>query len=202
MKGFPGGIVVKNLSVSEGGSGSIPGSGRSPGGGNDNPLQYSCLGNPMDRRTWCAAVHGAAKGQTWLSNWTTELHNKESCLTLLPPVFPKIIDQRTHFGFSHNTSYFIYQLVNFIFYSTVQKCYPLVVNQTTQNVIAIANVIHYVFIKLDMKHLFWITYSLTISVIYWQKQLLLIYLEDTEYAILAIRETLSVKVKVKFETSL
>ena len=38
--------------------GSIPGSGRSPGGGNDKPLQYFCLGNPMDRRAWWARVHG------------------------------------------------------------------------------------------------------------------------------------------------
>ena len=124
--------------------------------------------------------------------------NKESYLTLLPPAFPKIIDQRTHFWFSHNTSYSIYQLVNFIFYSIVQKCYPLVVNQTIQNVLAIPNVIYYVsvFIKLDMRHLFWIMYGLTIAVIYWQKRLLLIYLEDIGNVILATRETLGVKVKV------
>ena len=47
--GFPGASVVKNLPAIEGYSGSIPGSGRSPGEGNGNPLQYSCLGNPMDR---------------------------------------------------------------------------------------------------------------------------------------------------------
>ena len=41
--------------------GSIPGWGRSPGGGNGNPIQYSCLGNPMDRGAWWAAVHGIAK---------------------------------------------------------------------------------------------------------------------------------------------
>ena len=46
---FPGGSVVKNLSVNAGDVGLIPGSGRSPGDGNGNPLQYSCLGNPMDR---------------------------------------------------------------------------------------------------------------------------------------------------------
>ena len=45
----------------------IPGSGRSPGGGNGNPLQYSCLGNPMGRRAWQVIVHGVAKSQTWLS---------------------------------------------------------------------------------------------------------------------------------------
>ena len=41
--------------------GSIPGMGRSPGGGNDNPLQCSCLGNPMDRGAWQATVHGATQ---------------------------------------------------------------------------------------------------------------------------------------------
>ena len=47
--GFPGGLVVKNLPTNAGDMGSIPGSGRFPGEGNGNPLQYSCLGNPMDR---------------------------------------------------------------------------------------------------------------------------------------------------------
>ena len=48
-RGFPGGSVVKNLPANAGDVGSIPGSGRSPGGGNGNTLQYSCLGNSMDR---------------------------------------------------------------------------------------------------------------------------------------------------------
>ena len=47
--------------------GSIPGSGRSPGGGNGNPLQYSCLENPMDRGSWWATVHGVTKSWTQLS---------------------------------------------------------------------------------------------------------------------------------------
>ena len=59
--GFPGGSVVKNLPANAGGVGSIPGLGRSPGEGNGNPLQYSCLGNPMDRGAWWAIVHGVAK---------------------------------------------------------------------------------------------------------------------------------------------
>ena len=59
--GFPGGSVIKNLSVNAGDVGLIPGSGRPPGEGNGNPLQYSCLGNPRDRSTWQASVHGFAK---------------------------------------------------------------------------------------------------------------------------------------------
>ena len=57
-------LVVKNLPVSAGDAGdtgSIPGSGRSPGGENSNPLQYSFLGNPMDRGAWWATVHGVTK---------------------------------------------------------------------------------------------------------------------------------------------
>ena len=52
--GFPGGLLVKNLPANAGDVGSIPGSGRSPGGGNGRPLQYSCLWNPMDRGAWRA----------------------------------------------------------------------------------------------------------------------------------------------------
>ena len=57
--GFPGGTAVKNLPAKAGDirdMGSIPGSGRSPGGGHGNPLQYSCLENPMDRGAWWATV--------------------------------------------------------------------------------------------------------------------------------------------------
>ena len=58
--GFPGGSLVKNPPANAGDAGSIPGSGRSPGGGNGNPLQYSCLENPMDR-AWRATVHSHTK---------------------------------------------------------------------------------------------------------------------------------------------
>ena len=56
--GFPGGSEVKVSASNEGDLGSIPGSGRPPGEGNGNPLQYSCLGNPMVRGVWWATVHG------------------------------------------------------------------------------------------------------------------------------------------------
>ena len=59
--GFSGGSVVKNPPASAGDMGLASGSGRPPGEGNGNPLQYSCLGNPMDRGAWCAIVHGVAK---------------------------------------------------------------------------------------------------------------------------------------------
>ena len=64
MTGFPGGLAVKNLPTNAGDTGLIPGSGRSPGEGNGNPLQYPCLDNSMDRGNWQAMVHGVAKSQT------------------------------------------------------------------------------------------------------------------------------------------
>ena len=64
-------LVVKNLPASTGDirdTSSVPGLGRSPGGGHNNPLQYSCLENPMDRRAWLAKVHATTKSRTQL-NW-------------------------------------------------------------------------------------------------------------------------------------
>ena len=63
----PRGSVVKNSPAIAGDAGWIPGSGRSPGGGNGNPLQYSCLENPMDRGAWRATVCGAVKSGVGLS---------------------------------------------------------------------------------------------------------------------------------------
>ena len=62
--GFPGGSEVKASACNAGELGLIPGSGRSPGEGNGNPLQYSCLKNSMDRGAWWATVHGVAKSRT------------------------------------------------------------------------------------------------------------------------------------------
>ena len=64
-----GGSLVKNPPADAGDVGSIPGLGRCPGEGNGNPLQYSCLGNPMDIRVWQTTVHGVTKSQTQLSYW-------------------------------------------------------------------------------------------------------------------------------------
>ena len=60
---FPGSSDGKASAYNAGDPGSIPGSRRSPGEGNGNPLKYSCLGNPMDRGAWQATVHGVAKSQ-------------------------------------------------------------------------------------------------------------------------------------------
>ena len=80
-KEFPGGPAITSLvaqrlkhlpasACNEGELGLIPGSGRSPGEGNGNPLQYSCLENPMDREAWWATVHGVAKSRIRLGDFT------------------------------------------------------------------------------------------------------------------------------------
>ena len=88
-------LVVKNLPINAGDSrdaGSVPGGERSPGGGHDNPLQYSCLENPMDRGAWRAMVHRVTKSQTCLkqlSTHTRTIHKSYVFIPLdfrLPPV--------------------------------------------------------------------------------------------------------------------
>ena len=69
LMGFPGGAEVKASACNVGDLGSTPGSGRFPGEGNGNPLQYSCLENPMDRGAWWATVHGS-QSRTRLSDFT------------------------------------------------------------------------------------------------------------------------------------
>ena len=70
---FPGGSDGQASAYNVGDLRSIPGSGRSPGGGHSNPLQYSCLENPMDRGVRWATVHGVAKSQTRLTYFTHSL---------------------------------------------------------------------------------------------------------------------------------
>ena len=76
--------VVKNPPANAGDMSSVPESGRSSGGGNGNPLQYSCLGNHMDRGAWCATVHGVAKE----SNMTEWLNSSNSSSVI---VFGKML---------------------------------------------------------------------------------------------------------------
>ena len=70
LVGFPGSSEVKASACNVGELGSIPGLERSPGEGNGNPVQYSCLENPMDRGAWWAILHGVAENQTRLSDCT------------------------------------------------------------------------------------------------------------------------------------
>ena len=79
---FPGGSDGKESACNAGDLGSIPGLRRSPGGGHGNPLQYSCLENPMDRGAWQATVHGVTKGWTRLSNF----------------IFLVVLSKSTHFN--------------------------------------------------------------------------------------------------------
>ena len=67
----PGSSNGEESACNAGDPGSISGLGRSPGEGNGNLLQYSCLENPMDSRAWRTTVHGVAKTQTWLNNYTS-----------------------------------------------------------------------------------------------------------------------------------
>ena len=80
-------LVVKNPPASAGDirdAGSIPGSGRSPGGGHGNPLQYACLKNPMNRGAWWATVHRVSWSQTWLKWLSTHAHMFTICVQVSP----------------------------------------------------------------------------------------------------------------------
>ena len=83
-KDFPGGSDGKVSAYNAGDLGSIPGSGRSPGEGNGNPLQYSCLENPMDGGAWWATVHGVTKNRIW----------RETSLSYASKVMVKILQAR------------------------------------------------------------------------------------------------------------
>ena len=92
--GFLGGSVIKNLPANARearDAGSIPGLGRSPGGGHGNPLQYSCLENPMDRGAWWATVHGVAKSRTQLKRLSMY-----ACTTLIQKVSEKRWSMKEH----------------------------------------------------------------------------------------------------------
>ena len=116
--------MVKNSPANRGEAremGSVPGSGRYPGGGKGNPLQYSCLGNPMDTGAWKVAVHRVTKSWIQLSMHTDDNNNSNICLLLLICIFlevsyyesiirfldgfrdPPSLQRRA--GFSHSTTW-------------------------------------------------------------------------------------------------
>ena len=76
LSGFPDGLDCKESACNVWDTGSIPGSGRFPGGGNGYPLQYSCLENSMDRGGWWATVCGVTKSQTWLKQLSKQAFKK------------------------------------------------------------------------------------------------------------------------------
>ena len=78
---FPGDSVVKNFPVTGEDANSISGSGRSPGEGNGRPLQYSCLGNPLEREAWWATDHEVTKSWTQLNNWKQQQEIEVSSIT-------------------------------------------------------------------------------------------------------------------------
>ena len=85
--GFPGGAVVENPPGKAGDTGdvgSIPGMGRSPGGGSGDPLQYSCLENPLDRGAGWATVHGVKKSYTYIYiHIHRHTHTHRSCVYVM-----------------------------------------------------------------------------------------------------------------------
>ena len=84
---FPGGSDSKASVYNVGDPGLSPGLGRSPGEGNGNPLQYSCLENAMDRGAWKATVYGVAKSRTRLSDFTFTFTFSSSKLDVTPRLF-------------------------------------------------------------------------------------------------------------------
>ena len=103
--GFPDGSNNKMSTCNAWGAGeagSTPGLRRCPGGGNNNPLQYSCSGNPMDGESWWAIVHGVAKNWAWLNTWWVDelyfmaLFIQNTCTSQAPTPCPSMTDSIIH----------------------------------------------------------------------------------------------------------
>ena len=109
-------LVVKNVPANAGDVGSIPGSGRSHGGRHSNPLQYSCLENPMDRGAWRATVHGATKSQTQLKQFNMhEIEYEKGYISMYYVCIPELLCCTTE----TNTAIGLHLLFNKIQYLTI-----------------------------------------------------------------------------------
>ena len=101
MRGFPGGASGKEFTCQyrrckRRNVGLMPGLGRSPGGGPGNPLQYSCLENPMDRGAWWTTVHGVIKSWTWCKQLRMQANWYER---YSPYLLKKVISQKNPYDF-------------------------------------------------------------------------------------------------------
>ena len=131
VKRLPGGSDGKASACNAGDPGSIPGLGRSPGEGNGNPLQYPCLENPMDGEAWQATVHGVAKSQTRLSDFTFTFYSftkEEKSQIQLVSTFsflhrgnhqPKVVCLKK----SHSIPVFIYIKHVYVSINNMQHCF-------------------------------------------------------------------------------
>ena len=134
--GFPDGSEVKASAWNAGDPGSIPGSGRSPGEGNGNPLQYSCLENPMEGGAWWAPVHGVTKSWTRLSNFTHSYIHVCVCVCLSVclsvnnrktiKIYTKIL-RNSQFGVMRLLVIFIFSLVLIYLFPNIYNKYILCV---------------------------------------------------------------------------
>ena len=115
--GFPGGTSNKeplaNSEIRD--MGSIPGLGRSPGGGHGNPLQYSCLENPMDREAWWATIYRVPESQTWLKWRSMQASRFSSIICKKAVLFP--LNCLGTLVKNHSTTYANSLFLDFLFYS-------------------------------------------------------------------------------------
>ena len=122
--GFPGGTSGKNLPANAGDirdAGSIPVSGRSPGGGHDNPLQYSCLENPMDRRAWRAMVYRVTESRTRLKGLSTHSYISQHALSYSFQVCSSMVSSTFTLLCNHHHHPF----PEFFSFSQTETLYPL-----------------------------------------------------------------------------